>query len=191
MQRRRQTPLRSNLERIGNDIASRPDSCGSGLAELIPFRPPRIRMLSTSFKQLGFLGRRQLSTATTSTTGRLPWFVDPTPFVRQKAPHIVQNDPAPLPEGVPTAIKNLHAALKTSPHLDQSELLVREPIPTPPGPPLPETIPKGRRKRGRTYAGEGVAVSTVGGLWDWIVLAQVSLCTNYLPSSSNPSLFYR
>ena len=148
-------------------------------------------MFSTSFKQLGFLGRRQLSTATTSTTGRLPWFVDPTPFVRQKAPHIVQNDPAPLPEGVPTAIKNLHAALKTSPHLDQSELLVREPIPTPPGPPLPETIPKGRRKRGRTYAGEGVAIGTVGGLWNWIVLAQVSLCTNYLPSSSNPSLFCR
>lgn len=135
--------------------------------------PPAL-MTSTLLRQLNSLGRRQFSTTTTSTAGRLPWFVDPTPFVRQKAPHLVQNGPAPLPEGVPTVIQNLHAALKTSPHLDQSELLVCEPIPTPPGPPLPEALPKGRRKRGRTYVGEGVAMGVVGGLWNWIVLAQVS-----------------
>ncbi|KAF9653861.1 hypothetical protein BDM02DRAFT_3079313, partial [Thelephora ganbajun] len=113
------------------------------------------------------------STAAIATTGRLPWFVDPAPFLRQKAPHLVQNGPTPLPEGVPTVIRNLHATLKTSPHLEQSELLVCEPIPTPPGPPLPDAMPKGRRKRGRAYAGEGVTTGMVGGLWNWIVLAQV------------------
>ena len=149
------------------------------LARVLPdtFHPSSW-MSSTFLRQLHSLGHRQLSTATTATTGRLPWFVDPTPFVRQKAPHLIQNGPAPLPEGVPTIIKNLHAALKTSPHLDQSELLVCEPIATPPGPPLPDAIPRGRRKRGRTYAGEGVAAGMVGGLWNWIVLAQVSSYTN-------------
>lgn len=145
----------------------------------------------TLLKQLSTLGRRRLSTTTTPATGRLPWFVDPTPFTRQKAPHLVQNGPAPLPEGVPSVIKNLHAVLKASPHLDQSELLVCEPIPTPPGPPLPDAIPKGRRRRGRTYAGEGVATGMVGGLWNWIVLAQVSLHTNDLPPRSEPSLSRR
>lgn len=140
----------------------------------------RIRMSPTLLRQLSTLGRHQLSTATITTTSRLPWFVDPTPFVRQKAPHLVQNGPSPLPEGVPSVIQNLHAVLKISPHLDQSELLVCEPIPTLPGPPLPDAIPKGRRKRGRTYAGEGVAPGMVGGLWNWIILAQVSLYTDFL-----------
>lgn len=142
-------------------------------------------MSSTLLRPLSSLGRRQLSTATTATTSRLPWFVDPTPFVRQKAPHLVQNGPAPLPEGTPATIQNLHAVLKTSPHLDQSELLVCEPIPTPPGPPLPDAMPKGRRKRGRTNAGEGVATGMAGGLWNWIVLAQVSPCHDGPFSLSN------
>lgn len=160
----------------------------SGIAELLPHPPVRIPMSPTVLRQLNSLGRRQLSTATTSTTGRLPWFVDPTPFVRQKAPHLVQNGPTPLPEGVPTVIKNLHATLKTSPHLDQSELLVCKPIPTPPGPPLPDAMPKGRRKRGRTYVGEGVATNMVGGLWNWIVLAQVSSHTDNLLVGIQPEL---
>ena len=143
-------------------------------------------MSSSFLRQLNSLGRRQLSTTTTATTGRLPWFVDPTPFVRQKVPHLIQNGPTPLPEGVPTVIRNLHTALKTSPHLDQSELLVCEPIPTPPGPPLPDAIPKGRRKRGRTYGGEGVATGMVGGLWNWIVLAQVRLHPHHSKPKSNP-----
>jgi hypothetical protein len=143
-------------------------------------------MSSTLLRPLSSLGRRQLSTTTTTaTTGQLPWFVDPTPFVRQKAPHLIRNGPAPLPEGVPTVIKNLHAALKTSPHLDQPELVVCEPVPTPPGPPLPDIMPKGRRKRGRTYAGEGIATGMVGGLWNWIVLAQVSSYNSSSLSMSN------
>ena len=149
----------------------------SGLAESSPSPSfSKIRMSQTSLlKQVSNLGRRQLSTTAASATGRLPWFVDPTPFVRPKGPHLVENGPAPLPEGTPSVVKNLHAALKTSPHLDQSELLVCEPIPTLPGPPLPDAIPKGRRRRGRTYVGEGVAPGVVGGLWNWIILAQVSL----------------
>jgi len=51
-------------------------------------------------------------------------------------------------------------------------LRVREPIPTALGPPLPDSPAKGRRKRGRTYAGEGVYDYT-GGVWSWIVVAQV------------------
>ena len=141
-------------------------------------------MSKTLLRQLSALGRRELSTATTSTTGRLPWFVDPTPFVRREAPHLVQTGSAPVPEGVPSVIKDLHAVLKTSPHLDHPELLVCEPIPTSPGPPLPDAIPKGRRKRGRTYGGEGVATGMVGGLWNWIILAQVSSCTNgFVPAA--------
>lgn len=149
------------------------------LARVLPNSSPlRIRMSIPLLRQLSTLGRRQLSITTTSTTSQLPWFVDPTPFARQKAPHLIQNGSAPLPEDVPSVIKNLHAALKTSPHLDQSQLLVCEPIPTLPGLPLPDAIPKGRRRRGRTYAGEGVATGMVGGLWNWIILAQVSLCIN-------------
>lgn len=142
-------------------------------------------MSSSLLRQLNSLGRRQLSTTTTAAAGRLPWFVDPTPFVRQNAPHLIHNGPTPLPEGVPTIIRNLHAALKTSPHLDQSQLLVCEPIPTPPGPPLPDAIPKGRRKRGRTYAGEGVVTGMVGGLWNWIVLAQVRSHLHHSKPESN------
>ena len=158
----------ADVQCIGNGRLRSQATVTSGLAELSCW------MSLTLLRQLNSLGHRRLSTATTQTTGRLPWFVDPTPFVRQKAPHLVQDGPAPLPEGVPTVIKTLHAALKVSPHLDQSELLVCEPIDTPPGPPLPDAMPKGRRKRGRMYGGEGVATGMVGGLWNWIVIAQVN-----------------
>lgn len=49
---------------------------------------------------------------------------------------------------------------------------MQEPIPTATGPPLPDSPPKGRRKRGRTYAGEGV-YEYAGGIWNWIIIAQV------------------
>ena len=148
-------------------------------------------MSPTLLRQLNTLGRRQLSTATTSTSGRLPWFVDSTPFVRREAPHLVQNGSTPIPEGVPSVIKDLHAVLKASPHLDQPELLVCKPIPTLPGPPLPDAIPKGRRRRGRTYGGEGVATGMIGGLWSWMILAQVSSYTHDSSPPPNPNPFYR
>ncbi|KAG1827002.1 uncharacterized protein BJ212DRAFT_1309802 [Suillus subaureus] len=49
---------------------------------------------------------------------------------------------------------------------------VERPVTALPGPPLHRTLPKGRRKRGRTYSGEGL-VEEPGGIWDWVVTAQV------------------
>ncbi|KAK7689112.1 hypothetical protein QCA50_007803 [Cerrena zonata] len=83
----------------------------------------------------------------------------------------------PLPDELPSTsvLAQLYDLLKTSPHLEPGTLLVREPIPTPVGPPLPAAAPKGRRQRGRTYFGEGVTVDGLesGGLWNWIMVVQV------------------
>lgn len=119
-----------------------------------------------------------------SSSSSQPWFVEDTEPIyavpksaaqRQLLP--LSPDLPPLPSEVPNEIKTLHAALALSPHLEPSALLVRKPIPTPMGPPpLEDQLPKGRRKRGRTYVGEGVRVGTgylEGDIWNWIVLAQV------------------
>ncbi|RPD59144.1 hypothetical protein L226DRAFT_465399 [Lentinus tigrinus ALCF2SS1-7] len=133
---------------------------------------------------------RALSTASSdqpSTTSpgpsSVPWFIDPSepesstpsPYSRRVS---VPQAPAlplpPLPSALPQnhPIVRLHEELKSSPHLEPGTLLVREPIPTAVGPPLPEAMPRGRRKRGRTNLGEGVS-DDVGGIWDWLVIAQV------------------
>lgn len=117
---------------------------------------------------------RSLSTVT-SASSHVPWFVDKTPLHRQLPPHLpTPTGLPPLPAGIPNSIKELHDALKNSPHLEPSELLVCVPIPTPPGPPLPDAMPKGRRQRGRTYVGEGILSGLTGNIWNWIVVAQVS-----------------
>ncbi|CCM07223.1 uncharacterized protein FIBRA_09568 [Fibroporia radiculosa] len=125
------------------------------------------------------LSRRPLSTVpSSSSASSLPWFVDPSdalptkPTTQPRRPALADVRPLPsvIPPGSPVA--QLHSALSTSPHLEPGMLFVREPIPTDVGPPLPDAVPKGRRKRGRTYAGEGVQDHT-GGIWSWIVLAQV------------------
>jgi hypothetical protein len=102
---------------------------------------------------------------------RVPWFVDPQET--SSAPRVPPQPgtPSPIPPGVPPALRVLYAQLCQSPYLEPSALLVRDPIIRPPGPPLPVAIPKGRRKRGRTYAGEGFLEP--GGIWSWILLAQV------------------
>jgi len=102
---------------------------------------------------------------------RVPWFIDysETSFT-PKTPSPEVTTP-PLPPGIPVALHQLHAQLVRSPYLEPSKLLVRAPIPQPPGPPLPKSTPKGRRKRGGTFAGEGLLEP--GNLWNWIVLAQV------------------
>ncbi|KAI1788503.1 hypothetical protein LXA43DRAFT_641341 [Ganoderma leucocontextum] len=112
----------------------------------------------------------------------LPWFMDPSdveptpsPYSRRVAvPQASTRPLAPLPLELPSdhPIARLHAELKASPHLEPGTLLVRSPIPTATGPPLPPSMPKGRRKRGRTYVGEGV-LDDMGGIWEWIVVAQV------------------
>ncbi|OBZ75923.1 hypothetical protein A0H81_04751 [Grifola frondosa] len=136
------------------------------------------------------LPRRGLATASdTSATPTpapsLPWFVDPSEVLpkskttpsslspRVPPPHL-QARLAPLPTSIPSdsPIARLHAALRPSPHLEPGELLVREPIYTAIGPPLPKALPKGKRKRGGTYAGEGIMENN-GGIWNWIVVAQV------------------
>lgn len=112
----------------------------------------------------------------------LPWFMDPSdvestpsPYSRRVGiPQAAARPLPPLPLDLPSnhAIVRLHAELKASPHLEPGTLLVRSPIPTATGPPLPPSMAKGRRKRGRTYVGEGV-LDNMGGIWEWVVIAQV------------------
>ena len=127
---------------------------------------------------------RSLATSShASESTSTPWFVDPeeTAFAArrtQKTPALSrpQTQPRtiqPIPDDVPTPIQHLYFQLAQSPLLEPSYLTVQEPLAMPPGPPLPEVAPKGRRRRGRTYGGEGVEDST--GLWDWVIMAQVSL----------------
>ncbi|KAG5727668.1 hypothetical protein E4T56_gene12260 [Termitomyces sp. T112] len=110
--------------------------------------------------------RRAYSTA-------LPWFVDePLPSSsRSSLPRPAANVPD-IPENTPQIIKQLHTQLAQSPHLDPSTLMVSESIAPPPGPPLPLRAPQGKRKRGGTYAGES-AYDIPGGIWNWVVMAQV------------------
>jgi hypothetical protein len=122
------------------------------------------------------------STASSSAAPAAPWFVDPAYVDRPSPPHMPAKPHTalpPLPEGVPRALAQLHAALADSPHLEPGTLLVRTPIETPQGPPLPYSPPKGRRMRGGTEFGEGVegrikGVPESGGIWSWIMLAQVN-----------------
>ncbi|TBU46987.1 hypothetical protein BD309DRAFT_952876 [Dichomitus squalens] len=122
------------------------------------------------------------SSASPVSSSALPWFMDPSDdpalpssYARRVGLAQAPTRPLPpLPADLPSdhPIVRLHAELKSSPHLEPGTLLVRSPIPTAVGPPLPESMPKGRRKRGRTYVGEGVAES-MGGIWEWLVIAQV------------------
>ena len=106
----------------------------------------------------------------------LPWFMDPAdvaPKRPQRQPrHVLPLAPLPAAISPESAIGRLHATLSTSPHLEPGTLLVREPISTANGPPIPQAVPKGRRNRGRTYAGEGIP-DPGAGIWNWIVVAQV------------------
>ncbi|TCD65358.1 hypothetical protein EIP91_002756 [Steccherinum ochraceum] len=99
---------------------------------------------------------------------------------RSRPPHLPGADfkptLAPLPAEIPptSPLAHLHAALQTSPHLEPGTLLVREPVHTEAGPPLPPALPKGRRRRGGTYFGEGLGDALEsGGIWSWILVAQV------------------
>lgn len=111
---------------------------------------------------------RHLSSS--SLSPRVPWFIDSEASLTQQTSAQKEALP-PLPPGIPVALQTLHAQLVQSPYLEPSKLLVRDPIPQPPGPPLPISAPRGRRKRGGTYSGEGLL--DPGNLWNWIVLAQV------------------
>ncbi|OCH89111.1 hypothetical protein OBBRIDRAFT_813317 [Obba rivulosa] len=133
---------------------------------------------------LNDLARRSLSSAASPSSSTappsIPWFVDPAEYAPQPpspAPSPLRHAQSfpPLPAALPPSgpIARLHAALAASPHIEPGMLVVREPVPTPLGPPLPEQPVKGRRRRrGVTNSGEGIDAET-GGIWSWIVLAQV------------------
>src|ERR1700722_13689704 len=114
---------------------------------------------------------RRMALATTSAAPpSIPWFVD-----QEEATPTTPKPPAPaapLPSNTPQTLRDLHSVLLKSPLLDHSARLVREPIPFPPGPRLPDSIPRGRRRRGGSYPGEGF-MDAPSSIWSWIVLAQV------------------
>jgi hypothetical protein len=101
-----------------------------------------------------------------------PWFVDTPSIVRPlPQPNRAVIIP-PLPENIPSTLKELHDRLSQSPHLDLSTLSVSQPLSSSPEFPLPLRLPHGRRKRGGTYAGESI-YDIPGGIWDWVIMAQV------------------
>lgn len=107
-----------------------------------------------------------------------PWFVDTEEWkqARHQRPHASQPsrfdpDVLPVPGSVPPELRTLHEQLCQSPHLELSQLEVCEAVYTPPGPPLPDALPRGKRKRGGTVAGEGIVEP--GRIWRWTVLAEV------------------
>ncbi len=114
---------------------------------------------------------RYLSTLSSSLSSRVPWFIDSSEASLTQQTSSQKETLPPLPHGIPVALQTLHAQLAQSPYLEPSKLLVRDPVPQPTGPPLPMSTPRGRRKRGGTNVGEGILEP--GGLWNWIVLAQV------------------
>ena len=109
--------------------------------------------------------------SSSSVSSRVPWFIDSSEASPTQQTSSQKGTLPSLPPGIPVALRTLHAQLAQSPYLEPSKLLVRDPIPQPPGPPLPLSAPRGRRKRGGTYSGEGLL--DPGNLWNWIVLAQV------------------
>lgn len=126
-----------------------------------------------------------------STGSPLPWFVEeqvPSSFAaRQRPPHITIETPSPIapaPTDAPEILKALHARLADSPHLDTSTLILSQAMPPPEGPPLPLRMPHGRRKRGGTYFGES-HYDTTNGIWNWVIIAQVSNYWFYGRSNSN------
>ena len=103
----------------------------------------------------------------------VPWFID-----KSHAPKALIPKPATgpsVPDHAPQILKLLHSQLLQSPHLDTSVLSVGPSVPPPPGPPLPMLLPHGRRNRGGTFSGESAYDMLDGGLWSWVVLAQVSI----------------
>ena len=146
-----------------------------------------IRAIARSASKLNRTSTRLLSTKPpVDFNAQTPWFVD-TEFVsRHQPPHLAtpskpeqSNTTVLLPSDLPDYLKKLHTELSKSPHLEPWGVEIRPPFPTQPGPPLPHQLPKGKRKRGRTEFGLGVP-EPEGGLWRWIVLAQVKCSSQFL-----------
>lgn len=125
----------------------------------------------------------------TSPSAPKPWFIDSEDsetaaiFEHSPPPHLPE-PPNELPANIPEPIRVLYNKLLTSPFLEPSTLVAREPLRIPPGPSRPARKPKGRRRiRGVTYAGESTLEAS-GGIWNWVVMAQVceldQFCYHYV-----------
>lgn len=151
-----------NEIRLAQQEAGYTDNNASSCAHQVTGkRQFKVRLLSTmSFHRWS----RFLST--------VPWFID-KPRISQTFIPKTPIDPT-IPDHAPQIIKLLHSQLLQSPHLDKSALSVGPAVPPPPGPPLPTILPHGRRNRGGNFSGESVYDMPDGGLWSWVVVAQVS-----------------
>ena len=113
-----------------------------------------------------------------------PWFVDadegPVPSTsRAQAPGFgrPQAEVKPVPPGVPEYLKRAHSHLAHSPLLDLSTLTVSKPLPSEFQPiiDLPMNIPTRRlpRVERELWPGRGIEVGMSGGIWEWVLVAQV------------------
>ena len=105
-----------------------------------------------------------------------PWFILDTPAMpREPLPDSGRAPLPPLDESIPDGhpLRTLQTHMRALPLLDASTVQIGRPLPLPQGPSLPQTIPRGRRRRGGTYAGEGLPLPGGGDMWDWVVLATV------------------
>ena len=138
-------------------------------------RSLRCNRVQPTISALSRIASRNLSGVST-----VPWFVEVEHSDINQAPGhpslaqrvIKRLEHPPLPAEVPDIIARLHAELSNLPFIESRGLEVTIPPPTPPGPPLPAALPKGRRRRGGTEAGRGLP-EPPGGIWKWLVLVQV------------------
>ncbi|EIW85000.1 hypothetical protein CONPUDRAFT_149864 [Coniophora puteana RWD-64-598 SS2] len=152
----------------------RPSSASSVASALrTASRAPQTRLAANLvFRGQPRPSRRAPLSTTSAESSPTPWFIDPSPpKPRQPTPHAAQSA-ADLPADLPHPLRELHAALSVSPHLEPGTLFVGRPTPIPFGPPLPLTEPQGRRRRGGTYSGEGLPDDGAG-IWSWMVMAEV------------------
>ncbi|KAH8833812.1 hypothetical protein DL96DRAFT_1810199 [Flagelloscypha sp. PMI_526] len=104
---------------------------------------------------------------------RLPWFVEPAAQTLHVPLKRTISAP-PLPDGVPFALKTLHAQLLESPHLDSAYTAVSDQVLLPSAPPLPLEYSHGRRrKRGGNFSGHEDGLTMPSTIWDWVLFAQV------------------
>lgn len=105
-----------------------------------------------------------------------PWFVDAPPHMQSNASSLRRAVPfPPIPSDAPLALKTLHSRLQDSPFLEPSMLLITRPVLSPTDPallPVQRESSGTRRRRGGTIAGEST-FDVPGGLWSWMMFAQV------------------
>ncbi|TRM57567.1 hypothetical protein BD626DRAFT_514316 [Schizophyllum amplum] len=102
-----------------------------------------------------------------------PWFVDDEP-VRRPRLEVAEDAPS-VPDAAPAPLKALRQTLVQSPHLDRASVFVAQQGELQPEPAVAHPRERrhgARRRRGGNYSGETL-YDDAGGLWDWIMLAQV------------------